>query len=114
MTEVKTSGKHVMVKVRQARSDERRDDISKNLFTFGQTFRLEECKQFELINAPVCVFERARETGTEGEPHALQKNASKNVFKKIYSITQQCPRLICSLKTNSSHPIPHNVVLTLG
>lgn len=32
-----------VVKVRQVRSDEQQDDISKNLFSFGQALLREEC-----------------------------------------------------------------------
>lgn len=81
MIEVKTR-KQVMVKVRQVRSDEQRDDISKNLFTFGQSFRLEECKQFELINAPlcVCVGESDRDRGSTA--CFPEKCSQECVFKK--------------------------------
>lgn len=48
-----------MLKVRQVRSDEQHGDTSKNLFSFGESFLLEECKQFGLINVSV-FFERER------------------------------------------------------
>lgn len=97
-----------VMKARQVRSDEEHDDISKNLFSFGQSLLLEKCKQSGLINVCVCVFGGATQTEGVKHDHAFQRNTSHNVpLKNGFNNSTTCSRRICSLLKKRGYVHPH-------